>query len=324
MQTKNSHNVNDRPERCAPSPRFAVLAGTLLLGVVVVSFPLLKEIVPNLLGRTEQGFIHYRLLSERDSLIAENDRLKTELHSLKRVGGSKNGFEAEIRAQLEELQSIIEAATAFEAVGRSGGTVARKEKPSPKPPAHEKEGIASSLERPRKQNISFILADRVEQGEALSPTERELKRRVRRLALGLRALPMGFPVEGRISSGFGYRRSPFTHRGSLHEGMDISLRKGGDVFTTGAGVVSSVSFERGYGWVVDIQHAPSIMTRYAHLSKPLVREGQRVTRGDRIALSGSTGRSTGPHLHYEVRINGRPRDPKPFVMLAQKLSSALS
>lgn len=316
--------MDTRPERRSPAPRYAVLVGTLLLGLGVVSFPFLREMVPALLGRTEQGFVQYRLLSERDSLIAENERLQAELALVKKAGGPKNGFEADIRAQLEDLQAIIEAATALEVVGRGGSTVARKDKSAPKLSSKGKEGVAASFDKPRKQNISLTLGDRLELTDSLSPTERDLKRRLRRLTLGLRALPMGFPVEGRISSGFGYRSSPFTHRGSLHEGLDISLHKGSDVFTTGAGTVANVSFERGYGWVVDIEHAPSIMTRYAHLSKPLVREGQRVTRGDRIALSGSTGRSTGPHLHYEVHINGRPRDPKPFVMLAQKLSSALS
>jgi murein DD-endopeptidase MepM/ murein hydrolase activator NlpD len=108
----------------------------------------------------------------------------------------------------------------------------------------------------------------------------------------------------------------------MHEGLDISLGRGGDVLVTGDGEVFNVEYDGAYGWVVDVLHAPGITTRYAHLSKPLVKKGQMVGRGDRIALSGNTGRSTGPHLHYEVRVNGRPRDPQPYVLLPQKLSSA--
>jgi murein DD-endopeptidase MepM/ murein hydrolase activator NlpD len=137
----------------------------------------------------------------------------------------------------------------------------------------------------------------------------------------LRLLPIGSPVAGRLSSGFGHRHSPFVHRTSFHEGVDISLARGGSVLATADGRVTKVDFDGTYGWVVDVAHTPHLVTRYAHLSRPLVKEGTVVERGDKIALSGSTGRSTGPHLHYEVRYKDVARDPKPFLALADRLRS---
>ena len=184
-------------------------------------------------------------------------------------------------------------------------------------------------EAARKQNISLQIGShlldgqRDAQSDTLAPTQADLMKRVTALSQALRALPIGYPSEGDVTSHYGYRLSPFSRRPSFHEGMDISLDKGGDVLVTGDGVVSEVKYDGAYGWVVDITHSSNVDTRYAHLSKTLVKVGQRVKRGDRIALSGSTGRSTGPHLHYEVRINGRARNPKAFAMLPEKLAAIL-
>jgi murein DD-endopeptidase MepM/ murein hydrolase activator NlpD len=139
----------------------------------------------------------------------------------------------------------------------------------------------------------------------------------------LRALPIGTPVEGELTSHFGRRSSPFSGHSSFHEGLDISLNTGSKVQVTGDGVVSKVEYDSTYGWVIDVTHTHNITTRYAHLSKVLVKEGRRVRRGDLIARSGSTGRSTGPHLHYEVRLRGLPKNPMPFLALVDRLHKFL-
>ncbi len=159
--------------------------------------------------------------------------------------------------------------------------------------------------------------------ERLQDAEQALLRSLDFYLLAMEALPIGSPVVGRLSSGFGYRSSPFSNRSSFHEGIDISLSRGGAVVATGAGVVKSVLYHRNYGWVIDVQHTQDIVTRYAHLTKAMVKVGQEVDRGQRIALSGSSGRSTGPHLHYEVLHNGRPKNPKPFIKLAEGLNGVL-
>ena len=159
--------------------------------------------------------------------------------------------------------------------------------------------------------------------ERLQDDEQALLRSLDFYLLAMEALPIGSPVVGRLSSGFGYRTSPFSHQSSFHEGIDISLSRGGAVVATGAGVVKSVRYHSNYGWVIDVQHTQDIVTRYAHLTKAMVKVGQEVDRGQRIALSGSSGRSTGPHLHYEVLHNGRPKNPKPFIKLAEGLNGLL-
>jgi murein DD-endopeptidase MepM/ murein hydrolase activator NlpD len=159
--------------------------------------------------------------------------------------------------------------------------------------------------------------------EQWSGDQRALLERLTHYTALLRSLPMGTPVEGELTSKFGRRASPFSGRSSFHEGLDISLDNGSKVQVTGDGVVSKVEYDSTYGWLIDVTHTHDITTRYAHLSKVLVKEGRRVRRGDLIAYSGSTGRSTGPHLHYEVRLRGMPKNPMPFLALVDKLHKFL-
>lgn len=330
------------------------LMGLLIVGVF--SYAPAQEIASVFLNRADDSFITYRLLSERDALLAANLRLQEELDDLKaKAVPAGNTFEASVRAQLEELQGIIAAATELD-LGEDGPTVARKGKKgkehdevasSRKPLKRRKEApsnhsamggreVECENDRAcagiiRKRNISLQIGpsfyapetqaeEQIEQ-DPYSPTERDLIRRLKTLSQGLRALPVGYPVEGDVTSHFGYRVSPFSRRASFHEGIDISLPRGGDVVATGDGVVTEAKFDGAYGWLVDVEHSPSVVSRYAHLSKTLVKVGQNVRRGDRVALSGNSGRSTGPHLHYEVRVNGRARNPKQFVLLPQRLAT---
>ena len=128
-------------------------------------------------------------------------------------------------------------------------------------------------------------------------------------------IPSLRPVDGGfISSGFGMRTDPFTKRVSRHEGVDFQTREGAKVYATADGVVTMSMYKRGYGYTVEIDHGNGILTRYAHNAKNLVRTGQRVERGDVIAYVGNSGRSTAPHLHYEVRVNGVARNPLQYVL----------
>ncbi len=117
----------------------------------------------------------------------------------------------------------------------------------------------------------------------------------------------------RFGSPFGYRMHPILHRIMMHTGIDLTAHTGTPVYATGDGiVVRADAAARGYGNHIRISHGFGYMTMYAHLSKILVKPGQKVKRGELIGLVGSTGRSTGPHLHYEVRINGKPVNPVNF------------
>lgn len=347
--------VRHAPRRLKRRPRrFAVSVCVVMLGVLgILSFTPARFMAVQVAGSASDTFVTYRLISERDALVAANERLIKEVEALKAQASQQTGsaFEASVRAQLEELQSVIAAATELD-VSDGNPTIVHKGKKG-------KEQVASALKTPptkkgevsknkrvggkeidcettnqcggwiRKQNIaleigpSFFESEPQDETDRLSPTQRDLRRRVNNLVEGLRGLPMGYPADGDVTSHYGFRVSPFTRRASFHEGMDISLDRGEDVLATGDGIVTAAKYDGAYGWIVDITHSSNVVSRYAHLSKTLVRVGESVTRGQRIALSGNSGRSTGPHLHYEVRVNGRARNPKAFVMLPQKLAKVL-
>jgi murein DD-endopeptidase MepM/ murein hydrolase activator NlpD len=129
----------------------------------------------------------------------------------------------------------------------------------------------------------------------------------------LGARPTGWPAKGWVSSDFGVRRDPFDGRRRMHEGLDISTRTGTPVLATAAGIVREAGSEPGYGKLVVIDHGYGFSTAYGHNSRILVKVGQRVRRGDVIAAAGNTGRSSGPHVHYEVRLNGVPVNPKKYL-----------
>ena len=127
--------------------------------------------------------------------------------------------------------------------------------------------------------------------------------------------PIGKPTKGKISSNFGYRKDPFHKRKAMHTGVDFSAGTGTPVISTADGVIKSAGWQRGYGKCVVIQHKDGYKTLYGHLSKITVKKGQKVKSGDLIGKVGSTGRSTGPHLHYEVHKNGKKINPKSYLTM---------
>ena len=142
-----------------------------------------------------------------------------------------------------------------------------------------------------------------------------------RLKKALPYMPIREPLFGdtRQTSPFGYRIDPFLGRPSLHPGIDLVQAYGAEIHATAAGKVVHAGPLGGYGNCVEIDHGGGIATRYGHMSQVLVAEGDSVKAGDTIGLIGSTGRSTGPHLHYEVRIDGEPIDPAPALEVAAAL-----
>ena len=140
------------------------------------------------------------------------------------------------------------------------------------------------------------------------------------LQQGAIAIPSVQPVQKlNFTSNFGIRSDPFRGTAAMHAGVDIPGPVGTPIYATADGIVDHAARQGGYGNMVEINHGKGIATRYGHLSKILVADGARVTRGQLIALMGSTGRSTGPHLHYEVRIDGHAVNPIPFLTTADYL-----
>ena len=125
--------------------------------------------------------------------------------------------------------------------------------------------------------------------------------------------PIGAGWESRVTSEFGYRRDPFTGETRGHTGMDLAVPTGTPVRAALPGTVTAAQYHSSYGYYVMIDHGSGLSTLYAHNSQLLVRVGQAVETGDIVSLSGSTGRSTGPHLHFEVRVNGQRTDPRYYL-----------
>lgn len=138
----------------------------------------------------------------------------------------------------------------------------------------------------------------------------------------LQSVPLGLPHDGPLSSRFGLRSNPFTGKGSeFHGGLDFKGATGDPIGATANGKVSFAGTQNGYGKVVVVEHAHGYSTLYAHLSRIDVKPGQRLRAGDTVGLLGNTGRSTGPHLHYEVQLRGERLDPERFLSLHAAASS---
>ncbi|MDX2495334.1 MAG: M23 family metallopeptidase [Desulfuromusa sp.] len=149
--------------------------------------------------------------------------------------------------------------------------------------------VAIELRRQSQENVRNLLNDQV----SIS-----------------RATPKGWPTKGWLTSYFGMRKSPFTGRRVMHEGLDIAANTGTPIVATADGIVARVKYSPGYGKMLIIDHGYGYRTIFGHNSKILVKAGQQIKRGDLIAKVGNTGQSTGSHLHYELRLNGVPIDPR--------------
>jgi murein DD-endopeptidase MepM/ murein hydrolase activator NlpD len=183
------------------------------------------------------------------------------------------------------------------------------------------EGPALGGPEPARESSSMSVPDFLKTLERVSG---QIERKSERLAalesslldkqLKAAVYPTGWPTEGGwVSSGFGQRSDPFTGRSAIHEGVDIASRFGSTIKAMGGGVVSYAGDKEGYGCTVEINHGNGYTTRYAHCKSTLVRVGDRVTKGQGVALVGTTGRSTGPHLHFEVLRDGKAVNPGSYL-----------
>jgi murein DD-endopeptidase MepM/ murein hydrolase activator NlpD len=137
------------------------------------------------------------------------------------------------------------------------------------------------------------------------------------LERALDGIPQVVPASAEsITSGFGYRRDPFNGGAAMHAGLDFKGAIGSSIFAAADGEVSFAGWKSGYGHTVEVSHGNGMMTRYAHLSRIDVRPGQAVSAGTTLGGLGNSGRSTGPHLHFEVRVNDRAVNPRPFLEAA--------
>lgn len=186
-----------------------------------------------------------------------------------------------------------------------------------KPASSENDGRGGPLLRPDSLDPTTLqqaLDELARQVDARSEVLTALESRLFDERIRKNMLPTSLPViDGARSSGFGWRADPFTGQSALHEGLDFTAEPGTPIYAAAAGIVASVERHPQYGNVVDIDHGDDLVTRYAHALLVTVKEGEIVKRGQQIAAVGNTGRSTGPHLHFEVRLKGVPQNPARFL-----------
>ena len=167
-----------------------------------------------------------------------------------------------------------------------------------------------ALARQMKADLERLQSETFAQEQSLSELEKELETKKDVLA----HTPSIWPVAGWVTSNFGFRTNPFTGLSQMHEGLDVSNRVGTPIIAPADGIVSDVGNDNAYGRIVVLSHGFGITSRYSHLSKANVKVGQKVRRGDKIAEVGMSGKTTGPHLHYEVRLSGIPANPVRYIL----------
>ncbi|MBZ0091733.1 MAG: M23 family metallopeptidase [Sulfuricellaceae bacterium] len=240
------------------------------------------------------------LSAQQDQLEKGHAYLQTNLSTMAvRVG--------QMQAQVLRLEALGDR------LANMAG-ISKQEFQFDKPPARG--GAVSSipsrdLKRSELEKMIGDLSHQLDnQGDQLSVMEAVLMQK----SLSKAALPTSRPVEtGWYSSNFGWRVDPFTGKNAFHEGVDFMSEVGTPIYAAAGGVVTHAGPSTGYGNLVEIDHGNGLVTRYGHISKVLTKEGDVVLRGQEIAEVGNTGRSTGPHLHFEVRYNGVPQNPARYL-----------
>jgi murein DD-endopeptidase MepM/ murein hydrolase activator NlpD len=263
-----------------------------------------------------------------ESMRAETSRRRAELEALKaEIGGLSQQFEA-IRELERKVRVIANLPAAMRetrvpsdagqggAEDTDGANDAAPAAPSeagaehlePAAPASAEARLSAALDRIelRARKLSTLLP---EQRASLEALVAGLEDRREQLA----ATPSIWPTNGFVTSGYGFRTSPFTGRKQFHAGIDIAADYGTSIVAPASGRVVFAGRRGGFGRVVEIDHGFGVRTIYGHTEDIFVRAGQRVQRGTKIASVGSSGRSTGPHLHYQVKANGRTVNPSDYI-----------
>src|SRR4249919_411085 len=279
------------------NPKVAALGAGLLLAGVSAAFGAGYALrASDAVANAQAARMQQDLAAQRAQLKAEREAAQREINGVAaRVG--------ELQAQANRLNALGERLTRdgklsdgefdFEHAPGMGGAEASEDIPAKE--------LLKDLDQLQKKFDSS--------GKQLSVLESMMYNQQLQLA----AIPNGRPSKGYITSGFGTRSDPFTGGRAHHMGIDFSARIGDPVLAAAGGVVSFAGVKSGFGNVVEIDHGNGYTTLYGHNSRLIVRAGDIVRAGQQLAKAGSTGRSTGPHVHFEVHVNGRPVNPRPFL-----------
>ena len=282
--------------------------------IVEVSYGVIKTAVGGLaLGVAAVLLVGYATMA-RSADLSRTSRLQAENSKLQQAIGELHGRLSSLAdtltrisqrdARIRVLANLDPIDPQVQEAGIGGPTLA----PRPAMP-----GDGPSVRR--AEDIRVDLNALIRRANLMASSFEEAKDSLASHAQRLAATPSIMPTQGWLTSAFSsMREHPILHIARPHEGIDVTAPMGSPIEAPAAGVVTDAGWESGYGNTVTIDHGYGVVTKFAHASKLLVRTGQRVQRGQRIALVGNTGLATGPHLHYEVHVNGRPVDPLKYVL----------
>jgi murein DD-endopeptidase MepM/ murein hydrolase activator NlpD len=301
---KKSYTVIVVSDHDAPVKRYHVQKSYLVqLGVGVLL----------LVGMVLGGTIHYMQVAqdaaENRILRDENLTLRTQLKS--------------VRERIEHIGSTLDRVERFDQKLRAVTMLSDPQRNLAMGPTEPEPGTTSpttdtqftrlaTTETPNALmgRLDRLSAEATRQEQSLQELQAYFQDQKSLLA----STPSIWPARGWVTSDFGSRLDPYTADRVMHQGLDIAAPHGKEVYSPSDGTVVFAGLEGGYGNVIVIDHGYGIKTRYGHLAKILVKPGEKVKRGALIAAVGNTGRSTGPHLHYEVRVNGIPQNPRKFIL----------
>ena len=287
---------NSRVRKYSISKTLLRNIGYSLLAAVIISVLMVGD------------YFHMRsMVWELNSLRAESQQHRTEIQQFAANLVDLKGQMARLKDLDSKLRSVAKIGGRddnHQVGGRGGG----KELTALNLDEFGKKGHQEAMDQ-MNQELDNLKGDAAQQEVSMMKLTQYFEHRNSILS----CTPNIWPVHGFITSEFGYRSSPIYGTRQFHEGLDIANRIGAPVDASANGTVAEIGYQSGYGRYVKIQHGYGMATVYGHLSSVKVNDGQRVKKGEVIGFVGNTGSSTGPHLHYEVRINGVPTNPRKYL-----------
>ena len=273
----------------------------VVVGYIVYDYYHLRETTSQL--QTREVYLSSQM-KEIQLQRKQIQEFAAEINALKAQLLALNDFEKKIR-----IIANIEKSSESDNIFGVGGSV--PEDLNAQIPLKEKH---NSLIRDMHEQIEQLSRASGSQQDEFEALLRSLQDQQNLLASTPAIRPVSRGVKSWVTSRFGYRKSPFTGRREFHKAYDIAARQGTPILATADGVVTFAGKKGLYGKVITIDHGHGMVTRYGHCYKILKKRGEKVKRGETIALLGNTGRSTGPHVHYEVRLNGMPVNPEKYIL----------
>ncbi|MFN7905421.1 MAG: M23 family metallopeptidase [Pseudobdellovibrionaceae bacterium] len=245
---------------------------------------------------------------ERVKTFTTKLKIITNLDTEEKMVNLTKGTKPAAGQATEEFEAMDERASEEEIMQQEQPFVEEK-------PLNESRGEVASATSNKNYSTLVVRIDRaVKETQLREQSVIELWESLSERQSLLNSTPNIKPARGWLTSKFGYRMNPFTGKRSMHAGLDIAAAPGSPVYAPADGVVMFAAYDESYGKLVSIDHGYGVTTRFGHNSQVYVHVGQRVSKWDVISAVGNTGRSTGPHLHYEVRVNGTPVDPINYIL----------